>query len=347
MRFDSLTFQLFDDSAAAVAVDREPLCPAYTSRTVTSLWDSAHSCGADNRTASAQHRAQVWRWITAVGYDIHDLPLRSEELVHSFGVSTAAGTDVCAVIESLRLYGALQSLFKMHPLFDRAIASILLADPNAVIVLSRNGKQRVWEDSFRQRLLRSIVEQHARAGSSFTADQAISRVVFVDQMQHAHYSALLCGMDVALDTFPFGGGVTLSDALHGCHAAVVPFVTVGQLQSVHRLGAGMAIALNDSALARSVRGAGEGTVWVRVGQGVKQKCPSKGGLAGQCAMAAMEAAVEHLQQLWVVEYVNAALAATSTNRLTTSAVAVQQELYDSTAATAEWGAFLHTIVTFS
>jgi hypothetical protein len=62
-------------------------------------------------------------------------------------------------------------------------------------------------------------------------------------MKHEHYNALLCTMDVTLDTFPFGGGVTLSDALHGCSPAV-PFVTQGALQTVHQIGAGIASRLD-------------------------------------------------------------------------------------------------------
>jgi len=59
----------------------------------------------------------------------------------------------------------------------------------------------------------------------------------------------------SLDTFPFGGGVTLSDALGGCSSncrrfseassinasigcRVIPYVTTGSLQSVHQIGAG-------------------------------------------------------------------------------------------------------------
>ena len=37
---------------------------------------------------------------------------------------------------------------------------------------------------------------------------------------------LLCAMDVTLDPFPFGGGVTLADAIT-CH---VPYVTLGNEQ---------------------------------------------------------------------------------------------------------------------
>lgn len=40
------------------------------------------------------------------------------------------------------------------------------------------------------------------------------------------YEELVCGGDVTLDTFPFGGGLTLSDSLY-CN---VPFITAPNLQ---------------------------------------------------------------------------------------------------------------------
>ena len=61
------------------------------------------------------------------------------------------------------------------------------------------------------------------------------RVRLLAPLPYAGYAALLCSGDVALDPFPFGGGVTTLEAL----SCGVPVVTAGGLQTVHRLAAGM------------------------------------------------------------------------------------------------------------
>jgi hypothetical protein len=158
-----------------------------------------------------------------------------------------ASSRVIAIAGRVRLYGALQSLFKMHPLFDRAIAKILLADPFAVVLLSRTTRQRVWENAFRVRLTQALLDAASKneTKDNFKSASLLRRVIYVNQMQHSQYQQLLCSVDVALDTFPFGGGVTLSDAIGGYCRPVVPFVTAGPLQSVHQIGAGIAAKVNE------------------------------------------------------------------------------------------------------
>lgn len=48
------------------------------------------------------------------------------------------------------------------------------------------------------------------------------------QTDPSSYSSLVCGADVTLDTYPFGGGLTLSESIR-CN---VPFVTSGELQVI-------------------------------------------------------------------------------------------------------------------
>lgn len=288
MRFDSLSFRLYESSASiATSVDGPggSGLPAFQPRLVTTALDMCRSASKHSdehsdpvaRNAFSVQRRRVLEWITSVGYTIEDSPLDVPELLTAL-YETAAGVgnssdatandSLCAQLDAMvdraHLYGALQSLFKLHPLFDTAVVSILAADPRAVIIISRNGKQRIWEEHYRQRLQRAVTGHWARLCQQNTADSAsygcdgsgvrsaLARVLFVNQMQHAAYAALLCAMDVTLDTFPFGGGVTLSDALYGCAKTVVPFVTAGQLQSVHQIGHGMALRLNDSAIAHAV-----------------------------------------------------------------------------------------------
>jgi hypothetical protein len=137
---------------------------------------------------------------------------------------------------------------KMHPLFDRAIIGILRSDQSAVILLLRNNRQLSWHRRLRNRLLAFLqtTENHHIA----------ERIVFVNQRPHAEYMTLLCALDASLDPFPFGGGVTLCDSFGGSCARSrgscgVPFVTSGELQSVHRIGVGLAKAFNSSHSARN------------------------------------------------------------------------------------------------
>jgi predicted O-linked N-acetylglucosamine transferase (SPINDLY family) len=62
----------------------------------------------------------------------------------------------------------------------------------------------------------------------------------LSQSSPIDYNYFLCGADVTLDPFPFGGGVTLSDSIQ-CE---VPFVTLPERQDVHRIGNGIAEHMN-------------------------------------------------------------------------------------------------------
>ena len=164
-------------------------------------------------------------------------------------VSNKSSSAQCAdILRNIHLYGSLQSLMKMHPLFDRAIVGILRADPSAVILLLRNNRQLAWHRRLRNRLLTALQQSNER--------HLIERVVFVNQRPHAEYMQLLCALDVSLDPFPFGGGVTLCDSFGGSCANArgscgTPFITSGELQSVHRIGVGLAKAFNSSHTARN------------------------------------------------------------------------------------------------
>ena len=135
-------------------------------------------------------------------------------------------------VPNLRFYGCLQSLMKFHPEFDQVIVEILVKDPLAVIVILKNNGMRSWQRTFERRLLRSI--------QSFTVGAISERVFLLDQMSPEDYMAIVCSMSVNLDTFPFGGGVTLIDSLD----CGVPFVTLPDHQTVHQIGAGIAQKLN-------------------------------------------------------------------------------------------------------
>ena len=137
-----------------------------------------------------------------------------------------------------RFYGCLQSLFKMHPALDLALAALLRADTEAVVLVLLPEEQPVWASRFIERLRRVLT---TGAQGSVTDLNLASRVWIVAPLPTVDYEAVVCSLHVTLDPFPFGGGLTLVDGL-SCPEPV-PFVTVSALQSVHRIGAGFVAAL--------------------------------------------------------------------------------------------------------
>lgn len=61
------------------------------------------------------------------------------------------------------------------------------------------------------------------------------RLRFFERLPHAEFVALISAADVALDPFPWGGGVSTLDSF----AAGTPVITAPSLQTVVQLAAGM------------------------------------------------------------------------------------------------------------
>lgn len=101
--------------------------------------------------------------------------------------------------EEAHLYVCPQTLFKLHPDFDLALASILNRDPLANIVLIRSLHQN-WVDSLVNRF-------------KLTMPEVAHRIIFVPQQSYTRFLGLLSVSNVMLDTFYFGGGNTTYEAL--------------------------------------------------------------------------------------------------------------------------------------
>jgi len=112
-----------------------------------------------------------------------------------------------------RLYMCMQLIKKMHPRFDRALASILLLDPLAKILVTDRAKDLV------PRWTRTM---------NMTAEELQRRFVFIPRLAHRDYVTLLSMSSIFLNPFPFGSGITSSEALAMC----VPVITLSEEISV-------------------------------------------------------------------------------------------------------------------
>ena len=226
------------------------------------------------------------------------LAVRWAVIKHLRGFPSAVAAAAMTTLP-LRLYMCAQSPIKLHPAFDDVIAGILVAQDkddldrridgddgdrgllNAVVLLY-NPRQPLAHQHLQSRLIAAL-RRHIVEGQRVleirgkwqgeTADQVLlrlsRRLVFIDQVSaYASYMALQCAADVFLDPFPFGGGVTVLEALacpprndteaagahggaHGLPSSrstkssmamglsAISVVTAPPLQTVHNLAAGM------------------------------------------------------------------------------------------------------------
>jgi len=118
------------------------------------------------------------------------------------------------------VYFCPQSLFKLHPDFDRALKGILERDAKGEILLL--GGTRGWEDKVRARLARTLGD-------------AASRVRFMSPASHPEFLGQIAAADVIIDPFHFGGCNTSCEAL----ALGVPVVTLPSFQLPGRFTLGL------------------------------------------------------------------------------------------------------------
>jgi hypothetical protein len=110
-------------------------------------------------------------------------------------------------LPTIRLYGCMQMPKKMHPRFDAVLGGILRADPRARILVMQRAMDLVprW-----QRTL------------GLSAADIRRRILFVPRLEHRDYLRLQALTSAFLNTFPYGAGITSSEALALC----LPVVTL-------------------------------------------------------------------------------------------------------------------------
>ena len=116
--------------------------------------------------------------------------------------------DSLGLPEAAHLYVCPQSLFKLHPVFDSVLASILRQDPKGEIVLL-DGRHGEW----RQALERRFAE---------VMPDVAGRIRFLPRLAVDRFLNLIAQSDVVLDPTPFCGGNSTLEAL----AVGTPVVTI-------------------------------------------------------------------------------------------------------------------------
>ena len=112
----------------------------------------------------------------------------------------------------------------MHPSFDPVIAGVLRSDPKAVVMVEEKFK------TFFPRLLDTANKESTIL--PFTMEDLHRRILLVPRLHHFDYQQLISISSVFLNTFPFGAGITSSEAIAAC----VPVVVDASRSSVLHLG---------------------------------------------------------------------------------------------------------------
>ena len=137
--------------------------------------------------------------------------------------------DMLGLPRGARLYTCPQTLFKLHPEFDRLAAEILRGDGNGRLVLIALGHE-AWREILIRRPRKSMPD-------------VLDRVIVLPPMTHDRFLGLLAVSDVILDTPHFNGMNSSLEAF----AVGAPIVTrPGPLQRMrHTAGMYAAMELND------------------------------------------------------------------------------------------------------
>lgn len=110
--------------------------------------------------------------------------------------------------EPANLYLCAQSLFKIHPDFDRVLGEILRADSTGEVVMI-DGPHPSWRESLIGRFKKVMPD-------------VVGRIRFLEKVGHEDFRALVAAADVMLDTLYFSAGTSAFETI----ALGTPMVTL-------------------------------------------------------------------------------------------------------------------------
>ena len=163
--------------------------------------DGYLTCAMMEPEDAARHYVEPLVPLPGLGVDYAMAPAPPPTERTTFGLPAAGRMYLCA-----------QSLFKVHPDMDAMLASILEADPEAVLV-------------FFQATARAVTEQFARRLQGVLAGRGIparGQLKFLPRMNGSGFRRALAAADIVLDTVHWSGGNTSLDAF----AAATPVVAL-------------------------------------------------------------------------------------------------------------------------
>jgi len=168
--------------------------------------------------------------------DAHFHDAYDRGLVDEFGIPHSIQNN------SSHIYMCFQSLHKIQPVFDDALAKILHADHDSIIILqAARTSQRT--EAFSNRLMDAMISNFCSDFDSLvpcpSARKAYSRILFVPRTTSYKLKDVLKHSSVILHPWPFGGSKTAADALH----AGIPLVTYPQPYLRGRLAASFYVTM--------------------------------------------------------------------------------------------------------
>jgi len=132
------------------------------------------------------------------------------------------------------IYSVPQTLYKIHPDFDRIIAQILALDPKGFVVLLNGHHEQILIDIFVRRV-KEAVPEHIK-NRSFDVSR---RIIFLPSLLRDDYLRFVGYSDIVLDTFPVGGGRSSLEIF----ATGTPIVVLYPRTSILQLTSGMYSAM--------------------------------------------------------------------------------------------------------
>ena len=169
--------------------------------TGSSTIDAYFSCGQMEPTDYQAHYSERVLLLDGIGVDVALPPSEAKAARSDFGLPAAG-----------RLYFCPQSLFKIHPDMDLALAKILEGDSAAVLVFFQADSRAVTM-AFADRLTRTLAARGINAKG---------QLKFLPRLGTSGFRKVLQLADVVLDPFHWSGGGTSLDAF----AADLPVVTL-------------------------------------------------------------------------------------------------------------------------